>query len=241
MNPESQTVSWIRVLRSRMHHLWALKFTGSVVMVWAFFYAYLWILRHPPVPALAMPLTVVDRWVGFVPWSIWIYFSLWPYVIILPAFYASFRQLLVYLSGALLISGVGMSIFYFSPTAVPAERVANRAQHLGFDLLEGVDATGNACPSLHVAFAVYTALGMRRVLREIGAPAGAQHFNLLWGGAIALSTLTTGQHVFLDLIAGGALAALTAVPVFDLLHRRTPEGENQAAPCPVKPPRAERG
>ena len=170
-----------------------------------------------------------------------VYFSLWPYVIILPAFYAGFRQLLVYLTGALLISGVGMSIFYFSPTAVPAERVANRAQHPGFDLLEGVDATGNACPSLHVAFAVYTALGMRRVLREIGAPAGAQHFNLLWGGAIALSTLTTGQHVFLDLIAGGALAALTAVPVFDLLHRRTPEGENQAAPCPGKPPRAQGG
>jgi membrane-associated phospholipid phosphatase len=202
-----------------MHHLWALKFSGSVVMVFVFFYAYIWILRNPSVPAVPMPLTLVDEWVGFIPWTIWIYFSLWPYVIVLPSFYANFRQLLVYLNGALLISGVGMAIFYFSPTAVPSARVANRAQHPGFDLLEGVDATGNACPSLHVAFAVYTALGMRRVLREIRAPRGVQGLNLLWGAGICASTLTTGQHVFLDLLAGGALAAVTAVPVFERLHR----------------------
>ena len=207
------------VLRKRMRHLWALKFAGSVVMISAFFYAYLWILRNPAVPAMPMPLTPVDRWVGFLPWSIWIYFSLWPYVTILPAFYLSLRQLLVYLAGAIVISGVGMGIFYFSPTAVPAERVAGRALHPGFGLLEGVDATGNACPSLHVAFAVYTALGMRRILREIGAPPAAVQFNALWATGICASTLTTGQHVFWDVAAGAALAAAAAIPVFDRLHR----------------------
>jgi membrane-associated phospholipid phosphatase len=71
-----------------------------------------------------------------------------------------------------------------------------------------VDAPGNALPSLHVATALFTALWIQRLLREIGAPADLRHLNWLWLALIVYSTLATKQHLALDVLAGGALGAL---------------------------------
>ena len=88
----------------------------------------------------------------------------------------------------------------------------HRADHFGFGFgfLEGVDAAGNACPSLHVAFAVYTAAGLNSVLKDVRAPFVVRQANFAWAAAICISTLTTGQHVFFDVLAGFALGLLSA-------------------------------
>jgi membrane-associated phospholipid phosphatase len=160
-----------------------------------------------------MPLTLVDHWVTLVPWSIWVYFSLWPYVLLLPAPYIDLRQLLWYLWGTLLMSGGALTVFFLWPSTVPPSRWGERSNHPGFSLLEGVDACGNACPSLHVAFTVFTAYGFQILLSDTGSPLAVRILNILWSAGICFSTLTTGQHVFLDLVGGTLLGTVTAALV----------------------------
>jgi len=81
----------------------------------------------------------------------------------------------------------------------------------GFSLLQGVDAAGNACPSLHVATAVFTAVWVERLLLIIGVPGSLRLMNMVWVLAITYSTVAIQQHVVLDAVAGAAIGALFAI------------------------------
>ena len=76
------------------------------------------------------------------------------------------------------------------------------ASHPGFALLQGVDAAGNACPSLHVATALFSAAWVQRLLRGIHAPAWLSWGNGIWLVLIVYSTMAIKQHVALDVLAG---------------------------------------
>ena len=89
-------------------------------------------------------------------------------------------------------------------------RASDWALHPGFSLLQEIDASGNACPSLHVAFSVFTAICLDRLLRELGAGRSVRAGNWLWCAAIVYSTLATRQHVALDAAAGAVLGAIVA-------------------------------
>jgi membrane-associated phospholipid phosphatase len=77
--------------------------------------------------------------------------------------------------------------------------------------LKTVDASGNACPSLHVAFALLAAVWIGRVLRQTGAGPLPRIVNWLWCAGIFYSTVATGQHVALDVLAGIALGGVVAL------------------------------
>ena len=86
------------------------------------------------------------------------------------------------------------------------------------------DATGNACPSLHAAFCVFTGLALHAQLGSIGAPRAVRGANALWCLGILYSTIATGQHVVLDALAGAALGAAAAMPYVRMLGARRPAG-----------------
>lgn len=190
----------------RIATLWWLKMPGTMVGIAGFFAAYFWVLRHPFFPVTVLPPTVVDRWIPFSGWMLWVYLSLWFYVGLLPALLKNPRELVAYAGRALVLSAVGLAIFIRWPTAV-AVRADDWAEHAGFSVLAGVDATGNACPSLHVAFAVLTAFGLSRVLREIRAGTGWRVANWGWCAGISYSTVAIRQHVVIDVVAGALLGA----------------------------------
>ncbi len=77
----------------------------------------------------------------------------------------------------------------------------------------GRDASGNACPSLHVAFAVFTAVWFGHLLRQMKAGGLARSLNWLWCAGILYSTIATRQHVALDVLAGAVLGAVIAAGV----------------------------
>ena len=112
------------------------------------------------------------------------------------------------------LSVTGLGIFLLWPTAVPPPGVTWTDDSL-FAFLKATDASGNACPSLHVAFAVFTAFVLGGVLRQLAAGRAAQALNWLWCAGILYSTLATRQHVALDVLAGTVLGATVA-----LAHRR---------------------
>ncbi len=183
---------------------------GTVIGITGFFVAYFWVLLHPFSSLTIMPLTAVDRWITFRPQALWLYVSLWIYVGLLPALLKNLQELIAYVWQALGLSVVGLGIFIFWPTAVPVREI-DWAKYPGFEVLKGVDATGNACPSLHVAFAVFSAMGIARVLREIGAGKSWRVANWLWCVGICYSTLAIQQHVALDVVAGAALGAIAGL------------------------------
>ena len=194
------------------HHL-VLKTLGITAFMWVFFLAYFYLLRHPARPVQEMPLTALDRALPFQPAAFVAYASLWVYVGIPPGLMLSLREVLVYglWMGSLCL--VGLGCFYLWPTAVPLHvYAAGGAGQGGMALLQGVDAAGNACPSLHVATATFTAAWVHRLMRLTGAPAPMVALNGLWLALIVYSTLAIKQHVLLDALAGALLAALFAWP-----------------------------
>lgn len=183
--------------------------TGTLVGMGAFFFAYFWVLRHPLFPVTVMPLIGIDRLVTFRPEAIVLYVSLWIYVPLAPALLRNGRELASYGVAWVVLSVVGLGIFFLWPTAVPSHSIDWMPQP-GFTFLKELDASGNACPSLHVAFAVLTAIWFEHLLRKMGAGRGVRAGNWLWCTAIVYSTLATRQHVALDVVAGAALGAIVA-------------------------------
>ncbi|HVU17916.1 MAG TPA: phosphatase PAP2 family protein [Candidatus Didemnitutus sp.] len=202
---------WIAELWPRFCAQWAWKLTGTTLGMTAFFVIYFYLLRHPARPPFVLPLIALDRWVPFSPLSLVLYLSLWIYVSAGPALLLGGRELLSYGLGAAVLAVIGLGTFYFWPTIIPPSEV-DWSVHPHFAFLKTLDAAGNACPSLHVAFAVFTGAWLERILRHLGAGAGPRLFNAAWCVGIVYSTISTRQHVALDALAGAALGlAVVAV------------------------------
>ena len=205
----SQTIPWHLQILTRMKSHFFLKASGITLFMSAFFAGYIYLLKNPVFPVTMMPLTFLDMAVGFKPDALILYVSLWLYVTLPPALQATRRELIHYglAVGALCVTG--LACFLVWPTAVPAANI-DWDQNYGFSILKGVDAAGNACPSLHVATAVFSAMWLNRLLLEVGAPRIVRVFNWAWCVGIVYSTLATKQHVAVDMIAGAMLGMFAA-------------------------------
>lgn len=189
---------------------WPAKLLGTTLGMTGFFVVYFWVLNHPVYPVTTMPLIPLDRWIGFWPGALPLYLSLWVYVSLGPALVIDRRELVSYGLAALGLSLVGLGIFYRWPTMVPPVAI-DWTQHPGLAFLKSADAAGNACPSLHVAFAVFTAIWLERQLTQLGAGRVVRVGNWLWCLGILYSTMAIRQHVALDVFAGASLGAAVAV------------------------------
>ncbi len=183
---------------------WRLKTFGIPAFIAAFFAGYFLLLKYPVFPFVTMPLTPVDSWIGFQPQALGLYFSLWAYTQIVPFLISERRELVFFGWAAGVLSVVGFLFFFFWPTAVPRADI-EWSQHPGFEFLKSADTAGNACPSLHVAFSIFNAVWLRRLLLRYSWPSALHVVNWLWCAGIVYSTLATKQHVFLDVIAGAGL------------------------------------
>ncbi|MGH8278848.1 MAG: phosphatase PAP2 family protein [Gammaproteobacteria bacterium] len=211
MTEPGVNTGWMQQAAMRCKRYWLFKMPGTMVGMALFFVVYFWLLRHPQFPVTIMPLTGLDRLIGFQPWSIGLYASLWIYISLVPMLLEPRRELAPYLSAVTVLSLAGFVIFFFWPTAVPRPDI-DWARYPSVAFLKSVDASGNACPSLHVAFSVLTCVWLHRWLRQVRAPAFLGFINLAWCLAIIYSTLATKQHVALDVAAGAALGSAVAVP-----------------------------
>jgi len=211
LDPDPALAPWTAEVGLRMRRYFVWKLIGTTAWVWAFFIGYFWLLRNPAYPVTVMPLTALDHLIPFQPVTLFAYLSLWLYVGVAPGLQLTFRELLVYglWAGALCLTGLGL--FYFWPTAVPTIAF-DVSGYPGFKMLQGVDASGNACPSMHVAIAMFTVIWIEHLLRGARAPSGLRLFNLAWFLAITWSTLAIKQHVVIDVLAGGLLGLVFAIP-----------------------------
>ena len=207
----NQARPWTAEIALRMRRLFLLKLGGTIAFTWIFFIGYFQLLRHPTQQPITMPLTALDLLIPFQPYTLVAYLSLWFYIGFAPGLQRNFAELVVFglWEAALCLSG--LAVFYVLPTAVPA-LTFDVSGFPGFAMLQGVDATGNAFPSMHVAVAIFTAMHVEDVLRRARVPWTLRLLNVLWFLAIAWSTLAVRQHVVLDVIGGAMLGMAFAVP-----------------------------
>ena len=205
---QSEQHGWRRVLSTVMTHFW-LKCLGSTGFILAFFLAYTYLLKNPTFPVSTMPVTAVDRLVGFEPLALPVYLSLWTYVSLPLLLMLKRREIIEYGLWIGCVCLVALVIFYFWPSAVPPANI-DWAKYPGVGFLKGVDAAGNACPSLHVATAVFSGFWLHWRLPSAGLGRGSRLLSACWCVAIIYSTMATKQHVAVDVVTGAALGSVVA-------------------------------
>lgn len=211
--PLSTAVNWWAESIRRFRTLWLAKAVGITAGMTIFFCAYFWLLNHPLYPPTYMPLTALDRWVPFWPPALVPYLSLWVFVTLAMSLQRDVRHLVAAGLAWIAMSAIALTLFLVWPTSVPPRPIEWHGTTV-FSLLGQADAAGNACPSLHVAFALLSAVWLHAQWREIGAPRAVRIGTWLWSAVIIYSTLATHQHVATDVLAGAALGSFVTV-----LHR----------------------
>ena len=157
-----------------------------------------------PTPLAPSPL---DRVVPLLPWTAWIYAS---YPLLFSLVFVLERdsvRLSRFMYAVLGVNFVSELIFVLLPTTLDRTGFVVRptVEEGGASLLawiQHIDTPFNCLPSLHVSAAC-----LAGIVAFKGGWLGGRWY-LAWGLAISLSTLTTKQHLFADVISGAVLAVV---------------------------------
>lgn len=206
---------WYRQIAARMTILWPLKALGTTAFMMLFFWAYFAVLRNPLSPVTVMPLTWLDTAIPVASLAFPFYASLWVYASLPVAFMKDMRPMLLFGVWMAAMCLLCLAIFWLLPTGVPPAGIDWRL-YPEMAIIKDVDTGGNACPSLHVASAVFAAIWLARIFEQVSAPSVVRWLNWLQCLAILWSTIATRQHVVLDVLAG--TAAGLAFGVLGLRH-----------------------
>jgi membrane-associated phospholipid phosphatase len=159
---------------------------------------------------------VVDNFVPLIPLTILIYLS---QMLMLPlSMFLAHSNLQRARAFAAMLMAIGFSatVFLFFPTRLPRNLSAIETTDLSYlwQMLYALDTDSNCLPSLHVSLAflaVWSASRSKPFIRVA---------MLLWALAISASTLTTKQHLFVDVISGFFVACAVAAIAILLISER---------------------
>jgi membrane-associated phospholipid phosphatase len=170
-----------------------------------------------PIP---LDRSFVDDRIPFLEWTIWIYLSEYPFLVLAIWLAADDKRRSDAAYGLVLAALIGLVIFTLVPTSVMRQSPdLIGATGLLWRFLFSVDTTVNAFPSLHVANTCLAAVAFssRSGPWRIVVP--------VWAALVILSTLTTKQHYAIDVPAGFILAAVCFVLVrFGAEYKRIGDG-----------------
>ena len=164
-----------------------------------------------------LPMTWVDRWIPFLPNTVWIYLSEWLFFISVYIASEDLMNLNKYFYSYVALQCVSVIIFWLWPTTYPRTLFPltpelNPVTNWVFSHLRVMDTPANCAPSLHVS-SVYLSSFIFLDDQKSKLP-----LFFTWGTAIAISTLTTKQHYVVDVVSGFLMAAVT----YYIFHRLIP-------------------
>lgn len=184
------------------------RLTGLLIAAvsWSSLY---FLTNHRPTNIFMPVADLGDAFIPFVDWSVIIYLSAFLQVP-LGLFWLTPKKHF----GAIVLTALVMTLlhalfFWGWPTTLPRLDFQPTGWWVGlYNLMHTVDRPTNCFPSLHVAFAVLSAIA-------------AWHHSARWGKwwtfwalAIAVATLTTKQHYIADVIGGAIIAGICYVFVY---------------------------
>ncbi|MFI5361108.1 MAG: phosphatase PAP2 family protein [Elusimicrobiota bacterium] len=152
-------------------------------------------------PAHLVPMTAIDRAVPFMPWTGWIYATVFPFPLLAVTLVRDDRGVRTTLASFIGVTTVLFAVFLAYPTVYPRPELAGGGLlALPLELIYRIDLPRNCLPSGHVTAAFLTAFSVRQARPRLGAAL------IFWAAVIAVSTLTTKQHYFWDVVAGVLLS-----------------------------------
>ena len=161
------------------------------------------------------PLTNFELGIPFEPVSIWAYVLLYPFNVVTFFLYQEDKTLNHIGWGFILLQVFAFFVFMFYPVAYPIHFYplpsGDSLSLKLFEFIRFMDRPVNCFPSLHVANSYMVAFGFVLENRKMFVPW------FLIATVIALSTLTTKQHYFLDILFGFFLALSIFFIMFWLL------------------------
>jgi membrane-associated phospholipid phosphatase len=199
---ETTSRALLRRLPARVRAQWRFKAALAVAIGALFTAAYLLIGHFPVAPVRHLPLTWLDRAIGFHPYAwVWIYQSVYVPINLIPWLADRRDDLRRYVAGFLLLTLVSFAVFVAWPIRAPKPPVENpRGMYW---LLQQYDAPYNSLPSLHAALLVYTLAFGRRIVGD-ETPRRLKLICVAWAGLILYGTLATKEHYAVDIVAGVA-------------------------------------
>ena len=187
-----------------------LKVRNFVLFMVAYTFLYIFPNVHPGVEAMMLPLLEIDRATPLIPWTFMIYTSayvLFLIVILLHDDVDRFKAFCRTAFGVLVISG---AFFLLMPTTYPRP-VYPESDSLFITwlmkLVSTADSPRNCFPSMHVGLTGIGAWSLRHKGPRVFA------FFVVWSLLIFISTMTTKQHYFVDILGG--MGVMTFVAVID--------------------------
>jgi hypothetical protein len=205
--PAESSNSWRAFIASipcRVRAHWRLKAILTALIGTVFTGLYLLIGHHPILPVRRLPLTWLDRAIGFHPYAwVWIYQSVYIPVKVIPWMARRREELRRYVAGFTLITLVSFAIFIAWPIRMPKPPVENA--HGMWWLLQQYDAPHNSLPSLHASLLVFTLAFGRRVVRP---PRGLGLMFDVWALLILYGTIATKEHYVADIVSGTLLGLI---------------------------------
>lgn len=177
---------------------------------------YFWVQRYTQQHKTAVILEVeLDNYIPFIPETIIVYSPLYYFTFALVVTdMASYQQLIAKIFAALVLLSLQVLCFYCLPSTVPdsyrtilnrgyqaRDNIVSKAAVTLLQYVQTIDEMHNACPSAHCSFAVLLAY-----MIYDSFPIYASLFPVM----IAISCLTTKQHVLLDVVPGMLLGYVVA-------------------------------
>lgn len=196
-------------------------FAAFMVAYW-FFYLYPNMFASWPVHYL--PLLALDKAIPFLPWTFLIYtsdYTLFLVAIILHQSKEGFNSMSRMCFATLAICG---AFFVLYPTTYPRPEYPQGPSWVIRGLMQMItlaDSPKNCFPSMHVALTSVATWSLRN-----HSPKVVRTF-IVWTFLIFVSTLTTKQHYFVDILGGMGVASFVIFAekyVFSLVRARLPSG-----------------
>lgn len=150
-----------------------------------------------------LPRWAIDRLIPFIGWTVWIYHTQFFFLLFGVWAIRQTANISRTLYAMAMASALSFAVFLVYPMTLPRTAMASDAVTAqAFAWLYAIDPATNCFPSLHVALAALTALGVASQSKRLGAAA------IMWAALLGLSTLTTRQHYFVDVIGGLCVAVI---------------------------------
>ena len=201
-----------REIATRLSALWWLKLVLLLLLNLIVFAPYHFFQHHQFFPTTVVQPSFIDRLLPFLDWSVVAYLSIYLLMPIGPFLMKRREEIVCYSIGVVSLGIVADLVFLFWPT-VCARPDAPGANPI-YRALVQFDRPYHAFPSLHAAFAIYSALCGMRVFGEMGIRNLVRAVFSIWALVILIATLTTRQHVFIDIVAGSFLGFAAYFAVF---------------------------
>ncbi len=161
--------------------------------------------------AQPLPYTFVDKSLPFLAWTFWIYISDYAFLVLAGFLMPDYEHLFRFGKAFFITIFFHFGIFFVCPTyTCRVEITGQDISSLLGRIVYSLDEITNCFPSLHVSLTFLAAFVVIKSYRFLLVPF------LVWAVAIAISTITTRQHYFYDVISG----TIVSIVVFILCYSK---------------------